>query len=345
MPKPSSAVDSAPVARAGRMPSMADVAARAGVSHQTVSRVINNKGAVRDETRQRVLDAMSEMGYRRNEAARALASSQSRLIGVITPRFVEWGPATTLLSLQLAANHDGYFVSVATLAEFTTEAMRAALDDLLSLGVAGLIVIAPVEPMAQELEAQTVPVPTLVIASRWIKEDSKLPRIGMDQRSGSRAALEHLKDKGCKSVAHIAGPTDDFDAMERDSSWEIFTEELGLEKGARVRGDWSAGSGYDAMKELLTKPLPDAVFVANDQMSLGALKALSEAGIRVPEDVRVFGFDDQDGVAFFEPALTTVRQHFSQIGENAIEALIELIAGRTPELKSIATKLKVRASA
>ena len=331
--------------RPKRMPSMADVAAVAGVSHQTVSRVINNKGSVKEATRQRVMAAMSDLGYRRNESARALASSQSRQIGVITPRFVEWGPATILLSLQLAANRADYFVSVATLSEFTSEAMREALDDLLSLGVAGIIAIAPVVPMARELEAQTIPVPTLAVASAWIAGDSRLTRVGVDQRVGTRQALEHVKAEGCRSVAHIAGPSYDFDAMERDDAWREYTQELGLRLGPRAEGDWTAGSGYNAMIELLEEPLPDAIFVANDQMSLGALKALEEAGVEVPEDVLLFGFDDQDGGAYFSPSLTTVHQDFEKVGADSIEALTAMIAGQTPHVEAIPTRLVVRQSA
>lgn len=328
-----------------RPPAMTDVAAAAGVSHQTVSRVLNDKGSVREETRQRVLDAIDALGYRRNEAARTLASNRSRLIGVLTPRLVEWGPATTLLSVQLAANREGYFVSVATLAEFTATTIKRAVDDLLSLGVVGLIAIAPVEDMAVELEAQSIPVPTLVVASRWIKDDSTFTRVGVDQRAGVRQALLHLKARGCRSVGHIAGPAADFDAEERDSAWRQYCAELGMKLGPHVRGGWTAEKGYLAAKQLLSKPLPDALFVANDQMALGALRAFSEAGVNVPEDMRLFGFDDQEGVAFFEPGLTTLRQDFAGVGVEAISMLNDLIAGREVASRLLPAELKIRASA
>lgn len=328
-----------------RRPSMADVAAVAGVSHQTVSRVLNNKGSVREETRQRILKVMTEMGYRRNESARALASSQSRLVGVLTPRFVEWGPATTLLSLQLAANEAGYFVSVATLAEFTTETIRKSIDDLISLGCAGIIVISPVEPLARELGKLEIPVPTLVVASRWIDDGSHHTRIGIDQRSGVVEALRHLSSLGCQTIAHIAGPANDFDAMERDAAWRDGAAALGLTASRRAEGDWGAASGYRAMREILAEAHPDAVFVANDQMALGALKALSEADIKVPDDMRLFGFDDQDGSAYFEPGLTTVRQDFERIGAEALGVLEQIIEGEHPDSIAIPTTLMLRASA
>lgn len=324
---------------------MIDVAALAGVSHQTVSRVINNKDKVKEETRIRVMDAIAVLGYRRNEAARTLASSRSRLFGVITPRFAEWGPMTTLHSVQLAASRDGYFVSVAFLPELTSSAIRVAVDDLLSLGVAGLIVISPLAPMARELNALSIPVPTLAIASSWVGDDSKVTRIGIDQERGVREALEHLVRKGCKTVAHVAGPAGDFDAMDRVRAWRQCSEDLGLVPGVLVQGGWSSEEGYAAGKQLLQQPLDDAVFVANDQMALGVLKAFGQAGVKVPDEVRVFGFDDQAGGAFFEPSLTTIRQGFTEVGHQAIEVLTAMLAGQEPVVEAAPTMLVVRESA
>ncbi len=331
--------------KAARGPSMADVAAVAGVSHQTVSRVLNNKGAVRPETRERVLRVISEMGYRRNEAARALASNSSRVLGIVTPRFVNYGPATTLLTVQLAANRKGYLVSVATLPEYSSKNLRKAIDDFLSLGVAGIIVIVPVEQMAAELEAQTIPVPTLAIASSWINCEPSVPRIGVDQRSGVFDAMEHLRSRGCQTVAHVAGPPDWFDASERESAWADATADLGLTKGPRIQGDWTAASGHKIGLDLAGRLLPDAIFVANDQMSLGMLQAFYQQGVRVPEDVLVVGFDDEEGSAFFNPALTTVRQDFRKMGVEAIERLTEMIEGRPVPSEMIPATLKVRQSA
>lgn len=330
--------------RASRGPSMTDVAAVAGVSHQTVSRVLNNKGKVHPDTRERVLDAIQQMGYRRNEAARALASNRSRVIGIVTPRFVNFGPATTLLSVQLAANRKGYLVSVATLPEYSSENLRAAVDDFLSLGVAGLIVIAPVEQMAVELEAQQIPVPTLVIASAWVKEPTRIVRVGVDQRPGTRAAMKLLKECGRKTVAHIAGPPDWFDAIERKRAWEAGLEEFGLTAGPLLQGDWSAKSGRKIALELDIRDLPDAIFVANDQMSLGVLQAFSERGIKVPSDVAIIGFDDEDGSAYSIPALTTIRQDFGGMGSEAIEMLTNMIGGNPVEQHMIPATLKVRES-
>lgn len=325
---------------------MVDVARVAGVSHQTVSRVLNNKGKVRPETREKVLQVISDLGYRRNEFARALASNSSRLIGIVTPQFVSFGPATTLLSLQLAANEKGYLVSVATLPEFSSETLRRSVDDFLSLGVAGLIVVTPVEQLARDLESQSIPVPVLAVASAWVEGDSRIPRVGVEQRGGVRQAMEHLHARGARTVAYVSGPTDWFDANEREAAWADSLNELGMTAGPRLQGDWSAEKGREVAAELLAShPLPDAVMVANDQMAFGMLQALAEAGIHAPEDLLLVGFDDEEGSAFFIPALTTVRQDFQAMGYEAIDMLTRMIDGESVESKMLPGKLKARQSA
>ncbi len=331
--------------RAPRGPSMADVAAVAGVSHQTVSRVLNNKGKVSGPTRERVLQAISELGYRRNEIARALASNSSRLIGIVTPQFVNFGPATTLLSVQLAANQKKYLVSVAVLPELSSETLRRSVDDFLSLGVAGLIAITPVERLASDLDLQDIPVPTLTVASSWVREDSKFPRIGVDQRQGVFEAMRHLKERGAQTIAFVAGPPDWFDAREREIAWSRSLSDLGLTAGVRIQGDWSARRGREIAAHFAAHPLPDAILVANDQMSFGLLQGLAELGVQVPRDVLVVGFDDEEGSAFFIPALTTVRQDFRAVGFEAIEMLNRMIDGQPVESKVLPAKLKVRQSA
>lgn len=324
---------------------MADVAAVAGVSHQTVSRVLNGTGIVRPETRDRVLKVIAEMGYRRNETARALATSRSRLLGIITPSFGNYGPATTLLSVQQAANEKGYIVSVATMAEFTAANLRHALNQFLGQGVAGIIVIVPVEEMARELENFPIPVPTLAVASSWVTDDSSIPRVGVDQRGGVLAAMRHLRGKGRTQVAHLAGPGGWFDAMEREIAWREFLDELQMTAGPRLQGDWSAASGYEMAKELIKGELPEAIFVANDQMSLGALRAFHEAGVAIPEDTCLIGYDDEEGVDFFIPSLTTVRQDFHALGYEAIASLTGFIDGEKVQNKLIPVQLQVRVSA
>lgn len=325
-------------------PSMADVAEIAGVSHQTVSRVLNNKGIVRPETRERVLEAIRETGYRRNETARALATNRSKVIGIITPTFVHYGPATTLLSLQLAANDIGYIVSVATLYEFSPESLRHALDQFLSQNVAGIVVIAPVTQIAHELENVDLPVPTICIASAWITPHSRLTRIGVEQRGGVHALIGHLAASGCRTIGHIGGPVEWFDALEREAAWRDAMASHHLEFGPILRGDWTASSGYTLTRGLLEGSLPDALFVANDQMALGALHACAEAGVGVPETLRIVGYDDEDTSAYLTPSLTTVKQNFQQLGSEAIAALIRISQGEAVSDRTLPAELHIRTS-
>lgn len=324
---------------------MADVAAVAGVSHQTVSRVLNQADAVRPETRDRVLAAIDQLGYRRNETARTLATRTSRLIGVITADFVLYGPATTLLSIQLAAAERGYMVSVATLTEFSAQRLRQAIDQFLSQGVAGIIISAPVARIAEELERITVPVPSIAVASGWINPDSTIARIGVGQRVGVRQALEHLAATGCDEVAHFAGPPHWFDSEERAIQWNESMAELNLRFGGYDRGDWTAESGYVMAQRMLAGHLPEAIVIANDQMALGALRAFGEAGVRVGKDVRIVGYDDEAGTAFFYPSLTTVRQDFFRLGREAVQMLLAVIRGKAVGNILIPSELIVRDSA
>ncbi len=324
---------------------MTDVAQVAGVSHQTVSRVINGKGNVREETRQRVLDAIESLGYRRNEAARALVTRRSHLIGIVTTQFVDYGPASTLLSIQSAAKEIGYYVSVASLSEFSEATLHEAIDLFLGQGVAGIILIAPIMEVAQELGRLQIPVPTVAVSSSWSSSSPGMLRVGVDQREGARAATRYLLGLGCKRIAHIAGPLNWYDALERRSGWLDALREAHVEPGMEFAGDWSAHSGYVLAKEVLGGELPDAVFISNDQMALGALKAFAEAGVGVPKDLKVVGFDDEPGSEFFQPSLTTVRQDFASLGSRAVG----LITGHLQEDlngdRVIRPELVLRASA
>ncbi len=334
-----------PAQKPNRPPAMTDVAALAGVSHQTVSRVLNKKDDVRPETRKRVLAAIDELGYRRNETARALATRRSNIIGLITTAHVNYGPAQTLFGVELAARDGGYFVAVAALDEFTEEGLSEALDMLLGLGVAGIVVIAPVQEVAAGLGRVSLNVPIVVVSSAWTPGDSKITRVGIDQHQGATLAVDHLIKSGAKTIAHIAGPKNWFDATERQRGWESALENSSAERGVLLRGDWTADSGYALAKEIMAGELPDAIFVSNDQMALGALYALKEGGVAVPEKVRVVGFDNEPGTAFFSPPLTTVQQDFDAVGREAIKTVAALVDGHTVRDRQTTPELIVRESA
>lgn len=329
-----------------RPPTMADVARLAGVSHQTVSRVLGDHPNVRDATRDRVLRAIEEMGYRRNFSARALATRRTRTLGVVASDTTLYGPASTLFALEEAARAEGYLVSTVSLRELTTEKLSEALDHLSEGGVEGVVAIAPQRSAVEALAELRHPFPVVVVGGG---SGTVIPGVGVDQHLGARLATGHLLAAGHRTVWHLAGPEDWQEAADRAAGWRATLEAAGVEPPMMLRGDWSPLSGYRAGQELagwVGRGLT-AVFVANDQMALGVLRALREAGVRTPQDVAVVGFDDIPESEFFAPPLTTVRQDFSTVGKRGIALLLESIEGRPPAgppRVAIEPQLVVRAS-
>lgn len=323
-------------------PGMNDVALRAGVSHQTVSRVLNDHPNVRPETRQRVLAAVSELGYRRNSAARALVTHRSATIGIVTSGSLELGPMTTLAILEQSARAAGYFVTVATASDPAPAQMAGVVESLMDQAVEGVVVIAPVDQVARAAQAVSAEVPVLLLAA-VDQADFDIPVLGVDQSRGVRLLTDHLVGLGHRDLVHIAGPAEWFDARLRSGTWHRTLAQAGLQPRADETGDWSAASGYAAGRRLLPD-LPTAVFAANDQMALGVLHAFAEAGVQVPGQVSVVGFDNAVGSDHFVPPLTTVEQDFPELAHRAIEALVAIIRGDDSALGSIAPSLVLRAS-
>ena len=306
-----------------RPPSIADVASLAGVSHQTVSRVLNNHPSVRQLTRARVLAAIDQLGYRPNTAARALASGRSKTLGVVALDTTLYGPASTLYGLQQAAQHEGYFVSVMTVHSLDRQSVGEAVRRLTSQAVEGLAVIAPFTSANDALAY--LPTGTPVVAVEG-DPDGDVAVVTVDQAAGARMATQHLLAAGCDTVFHVAGPAEWQEAGGRTAGWRATLEEAGADVTPPLYGDWSARSGYNAGQVLAQVPDARAIFVANDQMALGVLRALYERGRRVPEDVSVVGFDDTPESAYFIPPLTTVRQDFQTVGRAAVKLLLDQLA-------------------
>ncbi|MEU4872464.1 LacI family DNA-binding transcriptional regulator [Streptomyces sp. NPDC021608] len=327
-------------------PTMADVARRAGVSHQTVSRVLGDHPNVREATRARVLRAIEEMGYRRNFSARALATRRTRTLGVVASDTTLYGPASTLFALEEAARAEGYLVSTVSLRRLTMESLAEALDHLSEGGVEGVVAIAPQRSAVDALTELRHPFPVVVVGGGTGVD---IPGVGVDQLLGARLATGHLLAAGHRTVWHLAGPEEWQEAADRAAGWRDTLESAGVEPPMLLRGDWSPLSGYRAGQELagwVGRGLT-AVFVANDQMALGVLRALREAGVRTPQDVAVVGFDDIPEAEFFAPPLTTVRQDFSAVGKRGIALLLDLIEGRpaaTAPRVAVEPQLVVRAS-
>jgi DNA-binding LacI/PurR family transcriptional regulator len=320
---------------------MADVAKLAGVSLQTVSRVINDSPHVRAATRQRVEDAMRKLEYRPNPVARALVTGRSRTLGVVSFDTTLFGPASTLFGIERAAHDADYFVSIVSLRSLDRSSVMSAVERLRAQGVDGILVIAPQESASQAILHLPQDVP--VVAAEAGPGDS-VPLVAVDQVEGARLATQHLLDLGHRTVWHISGPADWLEAQQRVDGWRATLEAAGASPPPVLVGDWSARAGHELGREL--GPDVTAVFVANDQMALGVLRSLHEAGRRIPADISVVGFDDIPEAEYFTPPLTTVRQNFNEMGRRSLLLLLEQIESRsrTPVRETVPPELIVRAS-
>jgi DNA-binding LacI/PurR family transcriptional regulator len=298
---------------------MSNVADVAGVSSQTVSRVLAGHSNVRAQTRARVLAAIEELGYRPNRTARALATGRTRTLGVVSMNSPLHGPASTLFGIEEAASLADYSVTVASLRSYDRASLQQAVDRLMDQGVDGVIVIAPLVSAGEAPMELPRGIPVVAVDG-----DPEVPGsvVRIDQVGGARAATDHLLAAGHEVVWHLAGPDDWPAARRRIEGWRTALAESGAEVPPLLTGDWSARSGYQAGRLLARVHELTAVFAGNDQMALGLLRALSERGRRVPEDVSIVGFDDIPEAAFFTPPLTTVRQDFDEVGRRSLRALL-----------------------
>ena len=334
---PSRAVRPAPA-----HPTLADVAARAGVSGQTVSRVVNGATVVTPETASRVRQVIAEMGYRPNSAARALKRRRSNTIGIITADSTLYGLTEMLFATERAVRAAGYDVSVFSVCEVTRPEVTRAVELLCGRGVEGLVVLCgPTDPAA-DLGLGTH-VPTVLA---WQAPGSQLSWAAFDQVRGARTVVRHLLSLGHESVAHVSGPDDHPATAPRREGWLSALSRAGARVPEPVAGDWTAASGYAAGRRLVRDPAVTAVFCANDQMALGVLRAVMETGRRVPEEVSVAGFDDTADSAYYSPPLTTVRQDFSRLGRSSVELLREHLTDADAQRRSalLPTRVVVRAS-
>jgi DNA-binding LacI/PurR family transcriptional regulator len=327
----SSADDSAPKGRsrrnfAGSRPVMDDVARLAGVSKQTVSRVLNDHPSVRAETRETVLAAMRTLGYRPSRSARSLASGRTRMVGVISFDAARYGPAAMLTAINTAAQEAGYLLSSIALDTADPDTVVEAVNRLSAEGADGVIAIAPQLWVGKALADTRLDTPLVVLENGL---DADTQQVTGDSRAGARKATEYLLGLGHRTVWHLAGPTGWTSADHRMESWQTCLEAAGAEVPAPLIGDWSADSGYELGRHLARRPDVTAVFASNDQMALGLLHALHEAGRDVPGDVSVVGYDDIPEAAHFLPPLTTVRTDFAEIGTRSLRLLLSRLDGRS----------------
>ena len=311
--------------RGDRDPAMTDVARLAGVSHQTVSRVLNGHPNVREQTRLRVRAAIEQLGYRPNRAARTLATGKSQFIGVVTQNSTLFGPSSLLAAFELAAAAQGFVVSVRRVRVLDRESIAAAVEHHREQRVAGIVVIAPTEAADAALAEIPTDVPVVTVDGDPERADATL--VTVDQEAGARLATCRLLDAGHETVWHVSGPADWFDAAGRRRGWQRALEEAGAEVPPVGSADWSAASGYRVGLMLARMPEVTAIFAANDHLALGILRAMSERGRSVPGDVSVIGFDDVPEAAYYIPPLTTVRPDFDTVGTEALAVLLDRVHG------------------
>ncbi|MCC4247522.1 MULTISPECIES: LacI family DNA-binding transcriptional regulator [Microbacterium] len=314
--------------------SMADVAAAAGVSAQTVSRVANGSPRVDPATRARVEKAMADLGYRMHRAARALRTGQTSTIGLVVSTLASVGNSRMLQAISEAAAARDYALAVVTVGE---RGIRDAFARLRSQGVDGAVVLNEATDLARVVD----PPADLHLVVVDSPPDERFSIVQTDHAGGARAATEHLLGLGHATVHHLAGPAGSFAAAERERGWREALVDVGAPVPEPARGDWTSASGHRSAAALAAAT---AVFVANDQMALGVLRALADAGRRVPDDVAVVGFDDIVDAAEFRPPLTTVRQDFDALGRGVVEALVSAIERGTARAATVPAVLVVRAS-
>jgi DNA-binding LacI/PurR family transcriptional regulator len=301
---------------------MLDVARLAGVSQQTVSRVSNESDAVKPATRERVLAAMEQLGYRPNSAARALKSGRFLSIGVLMHNLKSFGSSRMLEAINFEAARRGYSIELISVNDPSTGEITRALSRLDHEAVDGIVMRLDAQHMHEHTIDFPTRIPTVIVEGA--SYDDRVS-VDADQRQGTRLAVQHLLELGHPTVWHVSGAEGYSSAAWREQAWREALSEAGRPVPEVVRGDWSPESGYRAGKRLLEESDLTAVFCANDQMALGVLRAFHEGGRAVPGEVSVVGFDDTQESQYFWPPLTTVHQDFAGVGASAVALLLEQI--------------------
>ena len=325
----------------GKRTTIRDVAAAAGVSHQTVSRVLNDKPDVAPETRQRVLQVIEELGYQPSAIARGLARERTLTLGVVTAGLEYVGPSRTLNGIAEQAERMGYALLLKELPHFDTQELKPILKSLIARQIDGIIwAVAEVgnnrDWLQEQLDWLSLPVIFLTMGAR-----SCLSIVTVDNHAGGLRATKHLIEQGYRHIGHITGPLDWWESRQRKAGWQDALQAAGVPEGDLrfEEGTWFADSGERAISRLLTSyPEMDAVFVGNDQMALGVLQMACRQGIEVPADLAVVGFDGLPETAQFWPPLTTVHQDQQLLGRTAVERLVRMIEAKQKSQETLEPK-------
>ena len=309
-------------------PTIKEVASMAGVSTQTISRVINERPDVSPETRKRVQEVIKEVGYRPSALARSLIRQRSHTLGIVIAGLHYLGPSRVLSGIAAAAENAGYSLLLKELPQFDQNEIEPIFEALLSRHVDGMIWAVPevgenrawINDPALDLN--------LPLVYLTMEPQTDISVVAIDNYQGGRMAMSHLLEQGYRNIGHISGPLDWWEARQRMAAWKDALLEAGLDASDHhhVEGNWSPASGASAIEKLFDQyPEMDAIFAGNDQMALGIIHVADQKGLCIPRDLGIVGFDNIAESAFFSPALTTIDQDQYNIAKLAVEEIIKII--------------------
>ena len=325
-----------------KQPNIYDVARLAKVSHQTVSRVLNNNPSIRPETKTRVLKAMESLGYRPSLAARALASSRSKMLGILSSDTDFTGPAAMVHHMEAAARAQGYFVVTVGIDANDEDSVQSGIDHLMKLGIEGLALVTPQLRAVEIARAAVSGIPVVTLDSMYRMDELA---VSVDNFAGGAAATQHLIDLGHRNIVHISGPQGWFESTTRAAGYTATMLNANLTPQV-IDGDWLIDTGYRIGKKLdIDSKGVTALFIANDRMAFGCMHAMRERGIEVPKRLSIVGFDDLEEATYSSPPLTTLRQDFKALGNRAMNLLLSEISGTsTKKLDRLIPELIKRGS-
>jgi DNA-binding LacI/PurR family transcriptional regulator len=305
-----------------------EVASVAGVSTQTVSRVINERPDVSPETRKRVQDVISQLAYQPSALARSLIQQRSYTLGVVTAGLKYIGPSRTLSGIASSAEEAGYSLLLKEIPDITANDVEPIFLALISRHVDGIIWAVPEVGDNHKWVNQTSLDLDIPLVYLTMEPQRNISVVSIDNYLGGRMAMSHLLEQGYKNIGHISGPLDWWEARQRMSAWKDGLKEAGhkVKDEYCIEGNWSSASGAQAVEKLLEQyPEMDSIFVANDQMALSVIQFIGQKGLRIPEDMGIVGFDNIPESEFFFPSLTTVQQDQDDIAKLAVEEMIKVI--------------------
>jgi len=320
---------------------MKDVASAAGVSTQTVSRVVNEHPDVARETRKQVQDIIEKVGYRPNVLARSLISQRSYTLGVVIAGLNLIGPSTLLNGITSTAENSGYSLILKELPRFETDNVEPIFHALLARQVDGIIWAVPEVGENRKWLRNFHLDYNIPLVYVTMEPQEGITTVSINNYLGGRLATSHLIEQGFRRIGHLSGPLSWWEARQRMLAWKDVLTDAGIDISDQhwASGNWSTKSGYQAIQQLLEQyPDMDSIFIGNDQMALGALQYIHQRGLKVPEDISIVGFDNILESPYFWPALSTIQQNQGLVGQSAVNEVVRLIQSDWQGMKSVNPK-------